>query len=237
MKKLAIFAEGQTEQLFSERAVIYCAGEKQYEITKHSASGGSKQNPRIIEIGAESDNVEYFILIIDCGTDSRVKSDIIERYPALIKAGYEKIIGIRDVYPSVQYSDLSKLRTGLKEKLPNGALPISFILGVMEIEAWILAEHTHLQKFNSKLTVDRIKSELGIDLLHENLSQRAIPSKDLANIYWLESIEYDKSKKIVSQILEVLDQSQLRHAVSDNFEDLLTFYCELESFFASNSGH
>jgi hypothetical protein len=233
MKKLAIFAEGQTEQLLSEKAVIYSAKEKQYAITKCSARGGSKHNPRIIEIGAESNNTEYFILIIDCGTDSRVKSDILERYPTLMQAGYEKIIGIRDVYPSVQYNELSRLRFGLNQGLPNGILPISFILGVMEIEAWILAEHTHFQKFNSNLTIERIRTELGIDLKNEHVSQRANPSKDLANIYWLEKIEYDKSNKIVSQILKVLDQQELRNTVSDNFEDLLQLYRELESFFSN----
>jgi hypothetical protein len=232
MKKLAIFTEGQTEQLLSEQTVIYTAGEKQFAITKHSAHGG-RNKPRIIEIGAESDCIEYFILIVDCGTDGRVKSDIIERHSTLASAGYEKVIGIRDAYPTVKYNELHRLRNGLKQGLPDGAPSISFILGVMEIEAWILAEYTHFQKFHPNLNIERIKNELGLDIIRENLSQRENPAKDLKDIYWLEAIHYDKSRTLISKILDAIDQQHLRDEVSKKFDDLLALYQELELFFSN----
>jgi hypothetical protein len=236
MKKLAIFTEGQTEQLLSEWLVNFIAGGKKIQVTKVSASGGGSRNkPRIIELKMESESVEYFVLIVDSGTDSKVKSDIRDQCAGLINAGYQKVLGIRDVYPEHKYEEISRLRSGftseLVDKFPQ--IQISFIFGVMEIEAWFLAEYNHFQKIHGKITVDRIKEEFGIDIINDNLSLRETPAKDLKNIYWLENIEYDKSKQCIDKILSALDIQHLKENISHKFEDLKNFYKELEDFFTN----
>lgn len=234
MKKIAVFTEGQTEQIFSEQIIRHIAGEKQISIVVEKASGGSKNNNRVIEIKArsESKNAQYFILIVNCGNDSRVKSDILERHNNLVAQGYQKIIGIRDVYPDVTYNEIEKLRSGLSRDIPNTPLSISFVLCIMEIESWLMAEYKHFEKMDPNITIERIKKELEIDVIAGDLAQRLCPSKDLSDIYWLEKIYYDKSRPIVNRILNAIDLRHLKNGVANKFEDLLHFYQEIELFFS-----
>lgn len=234
MKKIAIFTEGQTEQLLIEKIIKEAAGARDISITKMKASGRSNSSRSFKVITAESKDTQYFVLMVDCSSDSKVKSDILDEYSKLSAAGYQKIIGIRDVYPDVSYAETSKLRAGLNVGLPEGIPKVSFILGVMEIEAWLLAEHNHFSKIHEKITVNRIKETLGINLINDDLEQRKKPSEDLYNIYWLESIHYDKSKKkIMDKILSVLDLSYLKNVVSQKFYDLQTLYQEVDLFFSN----
>ena len=83
MNKLVIFVEGQTEQIFVEKLVRFLGSEYNISIQVQRYGGGSRNRPRtIVKIFGtnESANPDYFILIVDCGQDERVKSDIIERY-------------------------------------------------------------------------------------------------------------------------------------------------------------
>ncbi len=85
MNKLAIFVEGQTEQIFAERLIRYSGREKNIGIQVQCLSGGRKGSARTVtEITGTSEitHQDYFILIFDCGNDSRVKSG----YP--LKAGH-----------------------------------------------------------------------------------------------------------------------------------------------------
>lgn len=237
MKKLAIFTEGQTEQLFSEYLIRHIAGDKQLSITIKIASGGSRNNPRrLVEIEAESNpnGAKYFVLIVNCGNDSRVKSDIVEQHTSLASSGYEKIIGIRDVFPDATHEELPKLRTGLEKGLNGKSPKILFILGVMELEAWFLSEYKHFPLIHENITPERISKELKIDVINDVLSQRREPSRDLLDAYWLESINYDKSKAIVDQILSVLNKENLKSHVSSKYDDLALFYQEIESFFSDS---
>lgn len=233
MKKIAIFAEGQTEQLIVEKIIKDAAGTNAITLTKTKAIGRSKSGQRVIEIFGESEQANYFVLVVDCGTDNKVKSDILENHNSLYAAGYQKIIGIQDAYPTVSYSEISKLRAGLQTNLSNSFLSISFILGVMEIEAWLLAEGTHFSKIDPKITIGRIKEELGIDIINDDLAMRPKPSKDLADVYWLECIEYNKSMAIVNKILSTIDMSAMKHLVSTKFSDLQALYQELDLFFSN----
>ena len=102
MNKLAVFVEGQTEQLFVEKLLQAIAGEKSITIEKRKAAGGgasAKRHCRFVEVSAARGDEQYYAMIVDCGTDSKVKSDIRERYERLTDSGFSTIIGIRDVYP------------------------------------------------------------------------------------------------------------------------------------------
>jgi len=81
MKKLAIFVEGQTEQLFVERLLVEIAGSNYVSIESYAAHGGGKSGqPRRLKLltarktfGTE----KYYITLVNSGTDGRVASDII----------------------------------------------------------------------------------------------------------------------------------------------------------------
>ena len=180
MKKLAVFTEGQTEQLLIESIVKYIANNKAISIVKKEATGGKmgSRNFEIIEAyTAHEERAEatFYIMLMNCGTDTKVVSDVIENHSNLLASGYQKIIAIRDVYPDYLYEEITKFREGvnkiIRSKIKEHSL-VSLMLAVMEIEAWFLAEHNHFPKIHEKITLDRIKSEIGIDPQNDDLSKR-----------------------------------------------------------------
>src|SRR5712691_2082154 len=207
MNKLAIFVEGQTEQIFVEKLVRYLGSDHNMSIQVQRLGGGSKNRPRtIIEISGTSEvaNQDYFILIMDCGQDERVKSDIVERYNGLMTSGYRIIIGVRDVYP-IPRNAIQRLREGLAFRLPTSPVIPLFVLGIMEIETWFLAEHTHFLHIHPSLTVDRIQQNFGFNPSIDDMQLRACPSKDLEDIYFLEYIYYDKNRECIERTVNFLD--------------------------------
>ena len=81
MKKLAVFVEGQTEQLFIEKLLEEAAGKNNISIEKRQALGGqsAKRKLKLIEASKRDSDHKYFAQIIDCGSDENVKSDIRDR--------------------------------------------------------------------------------------------------------------------------------------------------------------
>jgi hypothetical protein len=96
MKRLAIFVEGATQQIFARRALEEIAG-RDGIVFEHSSVRGSKIGVLLEE--AHLDNAQRFVLIYDCGGDGSVKSAILERLGSLQAAGYEMVLGLVDVYP------------------------------------------------------------------------------------------------------------------------------------------
>ena len=132
MKKLAIFVEGQTEQIFVEALCSEVIGTKHLKLEVYGASGGGQAGPRTIQLLRAFGNTpeaQYFVMIVDCGCDNRVRSDIADRYDGLVAAGYAAVIGIRDVYPDVSFNDIPKLRAGLQMGLKAKSYPSAILFG------------------------------------------------------------------------------------------------------------
>ena len=174
MKKLAAFVEGQTEQLFIEKLLEEAAGKRRIAIEKRQASGGQsgKRTFRFLHATTTAAEQQYYAQIIDCGTDNRVKSDVVENYDGLVSTGFQTIFAIRDVYPSIAFSDIPSLRTGLRLRVKTKPVEVKFILGIMEIETWFIAEYTHFQRLDSRLTPERIQSQLGFDPRSDDIQLR-----------------------------------------------------------------
>jgi len=228
MKKLAIFVEGQTEQLFAERLVNEIAGKHKVSIQKHKSEGRS----RLVCINGSKANQaqEYFVLIVDCGTDNRVKSDISENYESLVSSGYDGIIGVRDVFPDADYSQIPKLRMGLQLRIKTKPIKVLFALGVMEIEAWFIAEHTHFLRLDSKLTTSYINSHLGFDPSRDDLERLPHPAGSLDAIYHLAGLLYDKNKNIVQRTVDILDYENIYCTLVDQFDDLSALIAAIDAF-------
>jgi hypothetical protein len=143
------------------------------------------------------------------------------------------LIAIRDVYPTVRHAGIPKLRNMLKSYLPTDRVQIFLVLCVMEIEAWFLAEHTHISRIHKGITLDRIRDELGFDPSVDDMQMRARPSNDLSNVYWLEKIPYDKSKANVENTLKALDFSRMRFRLIRKFGDLKTLVASFDHLFSS----
>lgn len=221
MKKLAIFVEGQTEQLFVTELLKQIAGEKDIEIEVQQA-GVSKTGGRIFKIiraASSTTDKKYFVLIKDCRGEHSVKSDIIDTVESLTRQSYCQIIGIRDVYP-VPPADMPSLVKHLRYGVPTRYIPINIMLAVMEIEAWFLAEFNHYEKIHVNLTIEKIINGVGFDPSTDDMEQRPHPAEDLHNIYQLVKLAYTKRQQNTLRTVNALDYEHLYCTVRNNVKKL-----------------
>lgn len=85
MKKLAVFVEGQTEQIFVERLLLEIAGKKNIHIDRYEATGRQGKRRFIrLEATNQSSGAKYYAQVIDSRGESNVKSDVRDRYQGLV---------------------------------------------------------------------------------------------------------------------------------------------------------
>ena len=206
-KKLAIFVEGQTERIFITRLLQEIAGYKKVSVEVYQVRG-DKANRKIEPLKSNSIEVApFFILLYDCGCDSHVLSDIKKQHNSLTNNGYEKILGLRDLYPE-PLKNRTQVENGIKgflKTFQKNGIPISMILVIMEIEAWFLGEYSFLTKIDSCLTSNFILHNLGFDLNALDVEQIPHPSEALNKIYQLIQRSYDKSETTVEEIASLLN--------------------------------
>jgi hypothetical protein len=221
MRKVAIFVEGQTELLFVDRLVQEMANEAGLAVEHAEGWGGASRARRwkVLKRRAIQPHDEYYVLIVNCGGDSKVKSDILERYHGLKEAGYSMILGLRDVYGQFRYEDVTRLRLELNTGLPRSEPPVELFLAVMEIEAWLLAEHTHLLRMSPELTAERIRAKLGFDVERDDLERRWHPAEDLDRIYQMADLRYTKQRSNLERTLDVIDYKYFISHVTRRFRD------------------
>lgn len=207
MEKIAVFVEGHTELLFVDELVCQVAGRHNVQLEHREIRGGATV-PRRVRIlsSAPAAGQEYYVLIVDCGGDNQVKTRILEEHENLTRSGFVRIIGIRDVKPEFTRADIPRLEQGLRMYIRTSLIPVDFVLGVMEIEAWFLAEHTHFPRIESSITVARIAATLGFDPEHDDMSYRNDPADDLDASYQLGGKRYKKGD---SDVIGALDFTEV----------------------------
>jgi len=234
MKKMAIFVEGETELRFIDRLVREIANEKNLRIVLERAFGGGARIARTYDVVADSssgDDKKFYIRIINSGTDNRVGSDIRDNYEALMNADFSVIIGVRDVYPLL-LSDLPDLRTGLLYRLRTKPVSVDFVLGVMEIEAWFLAEHTHFPRIHPRLLASRIAALHGFNPSVDDMQLRDHPALDLHIAYSLEGLAYQKTGDQIQRTVEALDYAEMYLEHKTKFPDFAVFMRVIDQFFS-----
>lgn len=231
-KKIAIFVEGQTEQLFITRLLQEIAGYKKISIEIWKAEG-SKNNRKITKLKSNIlQNSPFFALLYDCGSESQVVSDIKKQYESLIQGNYEKIIGLRDLYPK-PLTAKKQIEDGIKgflKPLIKKGIPISVILAIMEVEAWFLAEYQCFYKINNILTSDFILQKCGFDLVNMDVEQIPHPSEYLNNIYQLIGYSYTKNQQQIKQIVQCLDYKFICKDLVKKVKQLENLVKEIDSF-------
>jgi len=229
MKRMAIFVEGQTEQLFVTKLLIEIAGEKNISIDQEKAV--TKHGSRFFSVIQASKNLDrkYYVLIRDSGNDELVQSDIRDACENLAKKDYDRILGLRDVYPKT-FADIPRLELGLKYGIPTRFIPIHIILAIMEVEAWFLAETTHFSRIHPSLTNDLIKRNLNFDPETGDVESRPHPSQDLDFIYRLSGLAYNKKKTKVERTIQVLDYSAIYLTLIGKVKNLKKLIDQIDSF-------
>lgn len=233
MKKLAIFVEGLTEQILVRRMLEAVMDRRKIAIQSVKITGG--HNVRIsftVMTAAEvTRQTDYYVLIYDCGGETNVKGYMMTQRDSLVKHGYHMILGLRDVYPNFERSDIGKLRFGLNYRLPQKEAATHISIAVMETEAWFLGEYTHFTRMSRKLTPAYIEKRMGFNPKTENMEERERPAQDLKHIYNLVGHDYTKKKQRLNSVVNHLDFSFFTHQLARKMEHLGEFVGQLERFF------
>lgn len=233
MNRMAIFVEGQTEQEFIERLILMVAGEKNVRVEKRKVTGGSttRRRMRLLEGVAPDRGQQYYVLIVDCGGDGAVKSRIVEEYDNLSRAGYKAVIGIRDVYP-LALADITALKRGLTYRVKTVPIGVQFVLAIMEIEAWFLAEHTHLPHVDPRLTAALVAANLGFDPSCDDMQLLPQPAATMNQVYALVGKSYSKSRAAIQKTVKLLDYARVYVELPIRYPPLNELVSGLNAFLA-----
>lgn len=181
MKKV-VYVEGVTELVFVYNLVC-----------THYDYDGSRVRIRIInldpvaglQIPADygTDNAPDYFQIVCSGGDSGVISRIKERYHGHVEAGFDIVVGLKDVYGKAyiniagHYLDeekVSQLIEIQREQLCQ-EVKASLCFAIMEIEAWLLGMDVFLKREFPGITIDsEVNPETTYvhpyDIIHEAFS-------------------------------------------------------------------
>jgi hypothetical protein len=236
-RKIAIFVEGQTEQIFVKKLLTEMAGYKQISIEIFQI-GGTKKNREFIHLESnDSENNHFFALLYDCGNESHVLSDIKKQHKQLTDKGYHKIIGIRDLYPK-SLSDQHQLEKGMKgfiQPLNKQGIPVYLILAIMEVEAWFLSDYTCFSKIDERLTPEFILHHCQLDLMNIEIETVPHPTSELDKIYQLIGQNYTKNKEQVQTIVNYLDYEFIYLELILKVKQLKKLIKEIDEFLSQPS--
>jgi hypothetical protein len=227
MKKIALFVEGQTERIFIIEFLNQLFSEHKKVIKTHEMRK-LHHNITIKNITTD-DPKEYFIVIYDCGTDDKVKSDILDNYEKLQKAGFNHIIGLQDYFnPKRRKKGITvqQLKKGLNFGLEQ-IIPTEIFLAIQETEAWFIAEDKHYEVIIPDFSIDRINAIAGISIQADDTGKISHPTVVLDKIYKAggRTSGYSKHEYVVKEIVSKLDFTNLYLNVrrrNNNLNELLT---------------
>jgi hypothetical protein len=217
MNKMAIFVEGYTELVFVDKLIREVAGQNAVLIQWRQITGGTtcpRYNQQISAEGPRA-NQMHFIVIHDCGGDDAVKTRMTEEYSLLATAAYSKIVCIRDVYPRFTYAEIPALERGLPVFVRTKPIVVDFILSIMEVEAWFLAEYTHFPKIDAAITVAAIIAACGFDPVVDDMQLRPTPADDMCTCYAIGGKTYEKGN--AQATVDVVDYAHVYAGLIEKF--------------------
>lgn len=226
MNKMAIFVEGYTEIVFVDKLIREIAEKNAVLIQWRRIAGGTTCPRRNLQIQAEGPNAgqDRFVVIHDCGGDDAVKTRMTEKYPSLANAGYSRIVCVRDVYPKFTYAEISALEKGLPIYVRTKPIVVDFVLSIMEVEAWFLAEYTHFPRIDATISVPAIVAACGFDPVNDDMQLRPTPADDMKDCYAIGGKPYEK--RYAKATVEALDYAHVYAGLIDRFPYLKSF-CEI----------
>ncbi len=217
-----------------ERLIQEMAGPRNVHIDAVRAHGGGRilrRNWQEIHASRPTRQAEYYILISESMSDSRVLTDIRDNYHSLSGQQFSPIVGIRDVYP-LRAADVPTIRADFINLVPPGPIVPDLILEVMEIEAWFIAEHTHFPRMDANLSHAVVSAHLGYDPSTHDVETIAHPCGDLRSVYALAGLGYNKSRRHTERTVNELMYENIYENVKVRIADLDRFIGLIDSFFA-----
>lgn len=205
MSKSALFVEGQAEQIFVRELLLRrfnwmssSIGIRCYQLIAEQFESA--------EYDYGDDDAEHFYQLINVGNDNKVLSAMFTRANRMYDIGFERIIGLRDMY-SHSYRELSPYKVSqelnqqfidisqkqIKDKGFYGKMELHF--AIMEVEAWMLAL---LDKWKGDLKDDDILNYFD---KKTNIESIYHPFVVIKSITTLAGNPYEKHKEQVNSII------------------------------------
>lgn len=230
MIKIAIFVEGLTETSFIKKLIAKRYGKSPYRMNERKLR---KWEYISLQLGRDSIGLDYDFIIVELPSYDKLFSYVIESSAGMIrKQGYDLLIGLRDLYPNdrsdkdiiIRFND--KMLAGNSERGK-----ITLILAVMETEAWFLCDHSVFERIEHKLTSDKIKSELKIDLVNDDPELTLEkPAETINRILQLSGsgMGYKKKQEEVDNVVNNIDFNYL-FSCTGKIDSFFRFLRELDS--------
>jgi hypothetical protein len=231
VKRLAVFVEGQTEQIFMKKMLVEVAGQHNITINVMQARGSGSSRAMITLQGQSASSTPYYAQICDCGADNSVASDMRDNYTTLVNAGYHLVIGLRDIHPHPD-AKIPLIRNQVSRVLPRGELPVHLVFAIREIEAWFIVEDRHYPAIHPELNSDLIKEKLGIDTTTVPAESIACPADTLRSAYQLKGQMYTKRRDRVERTVDALDYARLDMEISKRVPALGELCAHVNGFFS-----
>lgn len=233
MKKLAIFVEGPTEEVFIEKLLLEFAKRNSivFKIQRFMGGKTCSRIPTIIKSEDATNETKYYIMIYTSCNDEKVLSDYKDKYNQLIINGYTAILGLRDLYPQ-EYEDLERVKCSINKILKLLGIPNNIHIAIREIETWFLAEYSHFEKIHSSINQTNINSQTGYLFPLEEYEKTILePAKTLHEIYKIAGFAYQKKANQVQRTVSSIDYENFYINVREQIPSLDNFLKELDLFF------
>ena len=235
MKKIAFFVEGQTEQIFVNRLVRYLLGPKNAIIIQKKIKGGTNVTKMEMTINRNETSIPiYEVLIINCGSDNRVKSEMLENIDNLELSNYRYIIGLRDLYP-LPLSEVDKLKKGLSFlpiQFRNRIITFDIILAVREIESWFISDRLLFYNLHHKLTDKFLVKNIGHVPSRMKITDIEHPAEEINKVMQLVGQSYSKKMQQTKKVIYTLDMHTimrtLRYKISE-LDKLITYIEDIKT--------
>lgn len=219
---VAIFVEGTTELEFVATLIAALCGRRDISYEFREQFGGKLRTVRVVNSPVATTRV----LLVNCHSDEQVKTRVRDSYPSLVAAGYNYVIGLRDVYPRAP-TDLPRIQASLQLGLPLGAVPVVMHLAIMEVESWFLDELTHFPRIDPLLTAPYLLAA-GFDVENTLGQDWGHPSETLDNIYRLAGKRYRKKLAHIQRTITALSAEEMYVTVRRRSSSFDRFVSELE---------
>jgi hypothetical protein len=213
--KIAVFVEGQTETIVVREFLLKHFEYNNVDIICRRLH--LKGNIEKEEYDFPNPDAEHHFQIINVSNDVAVLSQILNREKSLYEAGYDKIIGLRDMYSaayknestSIDHEIITKFREGAQKTIAEKSIErarIFFHFAIMEVEAWFLVLHDIFEQMDASLTLANINSRLKIKL--EDVDPEIAffhPTMQMQSLY-----DYDKKKGTINALVSHYDKARVK---------------------------
>lgn len=228
MIKTAVFVEGQTELIFTREFVLKIFEYQNIDIECYTLFTDSSFHPT--EYSFPNPEAAYHFQIINVGNDNSVLTRLLNREQYLWNAGFDLIIGLRDMYSknyrevvtnSTVSLEVNNLFVGATQEQINlrATRPenIKFCFAIMEVETWLLYLAECFLVIDPILTIDFINNGLNTNIVDSNLEYMFFhPARIVETIFELAEKTYNKSQGNINALVSGISKEAFEELAQSN---------------------